>query len=259
MLDRNVLSKAYLKRKKIAQHQLDSFNYFLEEGMQRVIGEQSQIETSISDDDENGRRYKLAVTFDKIRVDIPKSREADGSSEEIFPSQVRLRNLKYAAPMYLDMQIVRKYENGEIEVERDEKGVEIGELPIMLKSKRCNLSKEVRERRIGKNLSDAEYEEWLKKGAGEDPLDPGGYFIINGSEHVIITLEDLAPNTIFVNYEEKYGSKSVVSKVFSLKQGFRVPIREFYILWVFHPRLCWVAPPNLNGKIVQTYSPLLPY
>ncbi|MHC1600457.1 MAG: DNA-directed RNA polymerase subunit B'', partial [Candidatus Methanospirareceae archaeon] len=193
--------------------------------MQKVIDEQSQIETSISGDDENGRKYKLAVNFGKISVGIPKSREADGSSEEIFPSQARLRNLKYAAPVYLDMQIVRRYENGEIEVEREEKGVEIGELPIMLKSKRCNLSKEVREEKIGRKLSDEEYEDWLKKEAGEDPLDPGGYFIINGSEHVIITLEDLAPNTIFVNFEEKYGSKSVVSKVFSLKQGFRVPIR----------------------------------
>jgi DNA-directed RNA polymerase subunit B len=225
MLDRSVLSKAYLKRKKIAQHQLDSFNYFLDEGMQKVIDEQSQIETSISGDDENGRKYKLAVNFGKISVGIPKSREADGSSEEIFPSQARLRNLKYAAPVYLDMQIVRRYENDEIEVEREEKGVEIGELPIMLKSKRCNLSKEVREEKIGRKLSDEEYEDWLKKEAGEDPLDPGGYYIINGSEHVIITLEDLAPNTIFVNFEEKYGSKSVVSKVFSLKQGFRVPIR----------------------------------
>ena len=225
MLDRSVISKAYLKRKKIAQHQLDSFNYFLEVGLQKVIDEQSLIDTSISNEDEEGRKYKLGVKFGKIRMGIPKSREADGSSEEIFPSQARLRNLKYAAPVYLDMQIVRKYENDEIEVERDEKEVEIGELPIMLKSKRCNLSKEVREGKIGRKLSEEEYEEWLKKVAGEDPLDPGGYFIINGSEHVIITLEDLAPNSIFVNFEEKYGSKNVVSKVFSLKQGFRVPIR----------------------------------
>ena len=225
MLDRSVISKAYLKRKKIAQHQLDSFNYFLEVGMQKVIDEQSLIETSISSEDEESGKYKLGVKFGKINMGIPKSREADGSSEEIFPSQARLRNLKYAATVYLDMQIVRKYENGEIEVERDEKEVEIGELPIMLKSKRCNLSKEVREVKTGRELSEEEYEEWLKKEAGEDPLDPGGYFIINGSEHVIITLEDLAPNTIFVNFEEKYGSKNVVSKVFSLKQGFRVPIR----------------------------------
>ncbi len=224
MLDVGVLSKAYLKRKKIAQHQLDSFNYFLEEGMQKVVEEQSEIVTSIGGEDERGK-YNLGVKFGKISVGNPKAREADGSYEEIFPSQARLRNLNYAAPIYFHMQLVRKYENGEKEVESEEKEVEIGEIPIMLKSKRCNLSKEVCEEKIGRTLSDEEYEEWLKREAGEDPLDPGGYFIINGSEHVIITLEDLTPNRLFVNFEEKYGSKNVVSKVFSLKQGFRVPIR----------------------------------
>ena len=223
MIDRSVLSKAYFKREKIAQHQLDSFNYFIEEGMQKIVDEQSYTETSIADEDEKGK-YKIGVKFGTISVgarieekekiaenrEWVKAREADGSYEPIFPSQARLRNLRYAAPVYLDMQLVKKYENDEEVIEGDEKAVEVGELPIMLKSKRCNLY----------GLSDKE----LKK-AGEDPLDAGGYFIVNGSEHVIITLEDLAPNRIFVNFEEKYGSKSVVSKVFSLKQGFRVPIR----------------------------------
>jgi DNA-directed RNA polymerase subunit B len=226
MLDQSVLSKAYLKRKKLAQHQLDSFNYFLNDGMHRVIEEQSYIETSISRENDKGK-HTLGVKFGKISVGLPKSREADGSSEEIFPSQARLRNLKYAAPVYLEMQLVRKYEHEElgIEPEGEVESVEIGEMPIMVRSCKCNVSREVREEKLGRKLSDQEYENWLKHEAGEDPLDPGGYFIVNGSEHVIITLEDLAPNRIFVNFEEKYGSKSVVAKVFSLKQGFRVPIR----------------------------------
>jgi DNA-directed RNA polymerase subunit B" len=225
MLDRSVFSKAYLKREKIVQHQLDSFNYFLDEGIQRIIDELPYTETSISGEDEEKGKYKLGVKFGKITVGIPKAREADGSYEDIFPSQARLRNLNYSAPIILDMQLVKKYESGELEIMRDEEKVAIGELPIMLKSNRCNLSKDVIQEKLGEDLSEQEYEDWLKNDAGEDPLDPGGYFIINGSEHVIITLEDLAPNRIFVNFEEKYGSKGVVSKVFSLNQGFRVPIR----------------------------------
>jgi len=31
-----------------------------------------------------------------------------------------------------------------------------------------------------------------------DPLDPGGYFIINGNERVIVMSEDLAPNQPFI-------------------------------------------------------------
>ena len=226
MLNQKVLSEAYLKKKKIAQHQLDSFNYFLNEGIQKIVDEQSYIATSISDEDENGK-YNICVKFGKISLSIPKSQEADGSYSEIFPSQTRLRNLNYAAPMYLEMQIVRKYEDEEIEIKEEsaEERVEIGEMPIMLKSDKCNVSKTVRAEKIGRELSDAEYEEWVKRETGEDPLDPGGYFIINGVEHVLITLEDIAPNRIFVNFEEKYGSKIAVAKVFSLKQGFRVIIR----------------------------------
>ncbi len=34
---------------------------------------------------------------------------------------------------------------------------------------------------------------------GEDPKDPGGYFIVNGSERVIVTQEDLASNRALVD------------------------------------------------------------
>ncbi len=209
MLDRRVLAEAYFKREKVAQHQLDSFNYFLEEGMQKIVDEQPYIETSISGEDDRGK-YKLGVRVGKISVGTPKAMEADGSYETISPAQARLRNLNYAAPVYLGMQLMKRYENDDEEPEGEDKEVEIGMMPIMLKSKCCNLY----------GLSEKE-----RIKVGEDPLDPGGYFIINGSEHVIITLEDLAPNRIFVNFEEKYGTKNVVSKVFSLKHGFRVPIR----------------------------------
>ena len=40
---------------------------------------------------------------------------------------------------------------------------------------------------------------------GEDPLDMGGYFIISGTERVLISLEDLAPNRVMVEYDERYG------------------------------------------------------
>ena len=40
---------------------------------------------------------------------------------------------------------------------------------------------------------------------GEDPKDPGGYFVINGSERVIVGLEDLSYNKIIVDAEETSG------------------------------------------------------
>src|SRR6266705_38304 len=56
---------------------------------------------------------------------------------------------------------------------------------------------------------------------GEDPYDPGGYFIIGGTERALISLEDLAPNRVLVEFNERYGRKVEVAKVFSQKEGYR--------------------------------------
>ncbi len=74
----------------------------------------------------------------------------------------------------------------------------IGDLPIMVKSKKCNLYKENLEEE--REISEEEYWRMLHQ-KGEDPMDPGGYFIIGGTERVLITLEDLAPNRVMVEYQ----------------------------------------------------------
>ena len=56
----------------------------------------------------------------------------------------------------------------------------IGKIPIMLRSTYCLLN----------NLMDRDLTE-----LNECPLDPGGYFIINGSEKVLIAQEKMATNT----------------------------------------------------------------
>ncbi|MBQ7622026.1 MAG: DNA-directed RNA polymerase subunit B, partial [Candidatus Methanomethylophilaceae archaeon] len=91
---------------------------------------------------------------------------------------------------------------------------------IMVKSKGCSLNKENLEHHLEHALSPAEYEEELIK-EKEDPREPGGYFIVGGTERVLITLEDLAPNRVMVEYNEKYGAAVEVAKVFSQKDGYR--------------------------------------
>jgi len=56
---------------------------------------------------------------------------------------------------------------------------------------------------------------------GEDPLDMGGYFIINGTERALIIVEDLAPNRIVTTVENVMGKDVIIAKVFSVRQGFR--------------------------------------
>jgi DNA-directed RNA polymerase subunit B" len=56
---------------------------------------------------------------------------------------------------------------------------------------------------------------------GEDPYDPGGYFIVNGTERVLMTLEDLASNKIMTEFTERYNERIYVAKVFSQFRGYR--------------------------------------
>src|SRR3989338_6917376 len=70
------------------------------------------------------------------------------------------------------------------------------------------------------NLHGLKREELISK--GEDPNDPGGYFIINGNERVLITVEDLASNRLFIEHKET-GPSEYVAKVFSEMGSYRVP------------------------------------
>jgi len=189
MLDRRVLARAYFTHDRLVRHQIDSFNRFLDEGLQRVINEHKIIELDIPD---------TYIRLGRVWVGRPMVKEADGTRRKLFPAEARLRNLTYAAPIYLEAQIIDEGRELEEEV------VEIGMLPIMLKSKACNLN---------------EVDDVTK--VGEDPLDPGGYFIINGSERALVTLEDLAPNKILLEKEEKYGEEVEVAKCFSQRAGYR--------------------------------------
>lgn len=187
--------KKFFEEKGLVRQHLDSYNDFIDEGLQRVIDNHGDrpdggwIELDIEGFD---------VKLENIRVGDPSVREADGSQPRITPNEARLRNLNYSAPLYLEMVPVIDGQG------REPREVYIGDLPVMVKSDICS-------------LSDMSEEEMIE--AGEDPLDPGGYFIVNGTERVLVTQEDLASNRILV--ERGGRGETQVSKVFSSRQGFR--------------------------------------
>lgn len=106
------------------------------------------------------------------------------SDAQITPNECRLRDLTYAAPIYVDVEYVR----GKQIVRRT--GNCIGRLPIMLRSNKCVL--------MGKDDTE------MAK-LNECPLDPGGYFVVNGTEKVILVQEQLSKNRIIVESEPKKG------------------------------------------------------
>ncbi len=210
------LVDAYFKEHSLIEHQIESFNDFIENRLQRIVDNVGIIETDVSE-------YKIKLG--KIRVGKPTIKEVDGSIRNITPMEARIRDLTYAAPIYLEMTAFYEENNEIIEVDSIE--AYIGELPIMLGSKYCILH----------NLTD---EEKIK--LGEDPKDPLGYFIINGTERVLITQEDLIPNRIITEFTEKNNKKIALAKVFSTRHGFRALCSVEK-----HPNgLLYVNAPNLQ-------------
>ncbi len=187
--DSKLLLMKFFESRGFVHHHIDSFNHFVDYGLQKVVNEIGEIVPDILPAGVNDLRIK----FGRIWVEKPMFREADGSRRSIFPMEARLRNLTYQAPIYMEMSLVIDGNEREPEV------IHIGDLPVMVKSKICN-------------LSDLSKEELIR--AGEDPYDPGGYFIVNGTERVIVAVEDLAPNRIFVE-EQKNSPYPFIAKVFS--------------------------------------------
>jgi DNA-directed RNA polymerase subunit B len=212
-MNRWPIIKSFFDEKKFVRQHLDSYNDFIERGLQQVIDDQKGIETDIEG---------FQVKFGKIRADIPRTRDADGSTRFLYPQETRLRDLTYAAPLFLELIPVTE------EGEKEPVEVAVGELPVMVKSRLCALSAK----------SDQELIE-----VGEDPRDPGGYFIINGSEKVIVAIEDLAPNKILIEHSSR--TNSVVAKVFSTRHGFRALVK----LERKKDGLLRVSFPSVPGKI----------
>ncbi len=192
-MSKNVLLESFLASNSLVQHQIESYNRFVATDLQKIIDQQGLIEPSVEG---------FALKLGKIRLDKPSVIEADSSRRFILPNEARLRNLTYAAPMFLEfVPVIRG-----IEKEASYGEVFIGELPVLVRSSLCHF------RTMTKNQ--------LVEN-GEDADDPGGYFIIKGTERVLIGLEDIAPNRVIVSKERS--DTEVVGKVFSTAPGFRAP------------------------------------
>lgn len=208
------LVDAFYEERTVVNHHIASFNDFLEHRLQGIIdnvriGDEETERGTIQTDIE-GFKIKLG----RISVKRPVVKEADGSLRPLTPMESRLRNLTYQAPIQLEFIPIIDGVEHEAEI------VNIGKLPIMVRSNHCNIAKTTFEETEERKLAEDEYHGKLVE-SGEDPLDPGGYFISNGTERVLITLEDLAPNRVLVEFATRYGTDVEVAKVFSQHEGYR--------------------------------------
>ncbi|HME19550.1 MAG TPA: DNA-directed RNA polymerase subunit B [Nitrososphaerales archaeon] len=188
-----IVLRDLLEREGVARQHLNSYNELVSKGLQNIVDEIGEVEVETV-----STPYK--IKFGRITIGAARVVEIDGSVSSILPMEARLRNLTYSAPILLEMTIE---EEG---LPRDTTRQHIGDLPIMARSELCQLSNRNREQLIE---------------VGEDPNDPGGYFVINGAERVIVGLEDLSPNKILVDSEKVAGATTYKSRVYSSVVGYR--------------------------------------
>lgn len=178
----DVISK-FFDEKGLAGQQIDSFNQFVRTKMQEVIDEAPVITVQSTITAGQESRRKISLKFGQIYVSKPPTyTEADGTTITLTPNEARLRDLTYLSQLYVDVTKEVENEFGAIDEHKYSK-VPFGSIPVMVKSDYCSTH----------GLTE---EEIVK--IGECEYDVGGYFIVNGSEKVIIAQERMASNTIYV-------------------------------------------------------------
>lgn len=173
------LLPAFLKVKGLVKQHIDSYNYLVEVQLKKILEASSTIRSDVD--------HNFYIKFTDIYVGSPRrSDEPQDSGIEfestVTPQECRLRDTTYAAPIQVDFEYVR----GRQRVIK--RGVSIGRIPVMLRSSKCVLA----------NKSPVEMTV-----QNECPLDPGGYFIVNGTEKVILVQEQLSKNRIIVETDPK--------------------------------------------------------
>ena len=182
------------------RHQLESYNHFVNNEIQKTIDMFNPV-TIHSEHDYDKDSYKYALemitTFSNFHTYRPEIHENNGATKLMFPHEARLRNFTYASAMTIDLniKIIRRFGenlNQSESFHKTLKKIRIGKLPIMVKSDICVLR---------------QYKHLNHKITGECYVDAGGYFLINGSEKIVIPQERAAENRIYCFNIKKNNNK----------------------------------------------------
>lgn len=171
----------------LVRHQLESYNDFIDTQLEKTIQMFNPIIIRSQNDFEDpNKNFHLDIHINVENLVIYRAQifENNGATKMMFPNQARVRNFTYSSLMTVDLKVQYIITTGDTVkiIPRIFKKINIGKMPIMLRSSICILSHY-------KNMNEHITEECK--------YDPGGYFIINGSEKTVITQERTAENKIF--------------------------------------------------------------
>jgi DNA-directed RNA polymerase II subunit RPB2 len=145
------------------------------------------------------REYEVHLEFNNPQFKKPTIFENNGAVLPMMPNDARLRNLTYAAPLFVDISVTY------VEIDNTNGGkqavrkrlfpnVHLGKIPVMVGSEYCLLKNQA-------HMNPAR--------VGECAEDMGGYFIIQGGERVCISQERMSENRPFVFRNNRNATKEL--------------------------------------------------
>ena len=195
---------------RFVRHQLESYNNFVGYQIIKTIEMFNPLHIASEQDyDPVSKKHSLEIyiTFENFHIYRPQIHENNGAIKLMFPQEARLRNFTYASSTNIDINIKYIVRTGP-NLENTQTfyktlpNINIGKLPIMLKSNICVLN---------------QYKHFENTHTGECKYDAGGYFIINGSEKTVLGQERAAENKVYCfnisKNETKYTWKAEIKSV----------------------------------------------
>lgn len=174
----------FVDQRSLVHHQLDSYNWMVHFQLQKIIDETPSIHVQ-------GRHMAYECSFCHIYIERAK----------ILPQDARMTDRTYDTQVSVDInEKIFEYDECSKTYRETEnnlrKKVALMRLPVMVKSSVCTLANMTSEDCVAN---------------GECANDPGGYFIINGKERVLVCQERCNYNNVFVfDYDDKIPYKAEI-------------------------------------------------
>ena len=190
----------------LIKHQLDSFNDFKDRLLANIIQHYNPIKLNYLQQPNGQFQYSIELRFGDIHLAPASIHENNGSLKVMLPNEARKRSFTYSANQYVDLYIKTMVlvEGTTYEIEEKcLKKIQFGKIPIMLHSNHlCVLSKK-------DNQTLKDFEECI--------YDRGGYFIVNGSEKVLVSQERKWENKVYCfkssKSQNKYSHTAEISSI----------------------------------------------
>jgi DNA-directed RNA polymerase II subunit RPB2 len=270
--------------KQIISHQIESFNQFMEVDIPEIIhmanpitsfgspeiplaGPRSALATatglstsaanalmgtsldgSLSAAKRVQHEYEVVLEFEKISIRKPTIFENNGAIHPMMPNDARLRNLTYASPLNVDVRVTTTFIDNTKNGIRDSNvrifpNVHLGKVPVMVGSKYCLLHDQ---KHVHPSLM------------GECSEDVGGYFIVQGGERAMISMERMSENRPFVFRNGRGNAKEM--EVVEIKcigpDNDQVP-KSNTVKIIYHPKNQLIKMIRVTVPRIKTEIPVI--